>query len=236
MKKKGTLCLLLLSAALYAAPVTQVTVQHPVTAGNVQMPHTNVAVSKPTTHSTVSHPTTTVQTNLPRTQVAVLKPTTHSVVTHPTTAVEVTHPTTTAKVNHPVTDVSVTHPTTVPVMASATAGDNKSSKGGKMGSSSASGSYEASYKNVKDFAAANIPPADIPKAAKLSGGEAGLGLGDAKSAEKEALAAKEKPKAESAEASIEDVLKKTQLPSGLDSKLKQRAFEAGGLDKHGKKK
>ena len=236
MKRIGIGYVLLLSTALYAAPVTQVTVHHPVTADHVQKPYTHVTVSKPTTHSVVTHPTTTAEVNLPRTQVPVLKPTTHSMVNHPVTTAVVNHPVTTAQVTHPVTDVSVTHPTTVPAMASASAPENKPGKGGKMGSSSGSGSYEASYKNVKDFAAANVAKADIPQAAKLSGGQAGLGMSDSNAAEKEALAAKERAKGEGTDLSAEDVLKKTKLPSGLDSMLKQRNFEAEGLDKHGKKK
>lgn len=237
MKQGLTLLFVLASIAAAAAPSTQVAVSHPVTAGTVEMPRTHAAVTKPTTFVSVQHPTTFATKNPPITQVSVTKPTTHVAVTHPTTFSSVTHPVTTGNVFHPTTAVTVTHPTTLPIAElEKVSKPGRGGLDGKMGSSSASGSYEASYKNVKAFSAADVPAADIPKAVKLSGGQGGLGVQDDKAAEKEALAAQEKAKAESAEASIDDVLKKTKLPSGLDSMLKQRNFEAGGLDKHSKKK
>lgn len=156
----------------------------------------------PTTQVTVTHPTTTAVKNLPRTNVVVSKPTTTAVVTRPVTTAPVTRPTT-------------------PGVSSSAALKTSS---GLAGSSSKGGSYTPSYKNAKTLAPS---AADTPKAAKLGSGTAGLGMTDPNAAQKAAEAASStKPKAETSQPSLDDVLKKTKLPGDISSKLKQRNFEA----------
>lgn len=205
------LTILFCSVGLYATrPTTTANVTHPTTFSKVSVAQTNVTVSHPTTQTTVTYPTT---------QVSVTKPTTVTSVQHPTTQTAVFKPTTTGSVSHPITTQMVTRPQTP--------------FGGTMGMNG-SGSYTPSYKKSTKFTPiptpgqANVPAADPgPKAAKLGSGRAGLGMGtDANAAEKDALAAQERQKAESSDVSAEDVAKKTKLPEGLADKLKQKAGEA----------
>lgn len=157
----------------------------------------------------------------PKTQVVVSRPTTVAVPTHvPKTNVTVSKPTTVAPVVKPTTVPTAVHP-------AKTGGATENAFSGKIGSTTAGGSYSASYKNAKTLA-----PTDTPKASSLGKGQQGLGNKDTQAASKEALAAQQAPKAESTQPSIDDVLKKTNLPPDLMSKLKQHNFESAGVAKH----
>lgn len=192
-------------APLCAAPVTNVTVTHPTTAAPVVRPVTSVTVTRPVTNAPVTHPVTVAPVSRPVTNVA---------VTRPVTAVSVTHP---------VTSVSASRPGASGFTASSpSAGSSASSA--KSGASSSSSSYTPTYKQAKDLKAP-----DIPKAASLGAGS-GLGMVDGNAAQKDRDAESfEVKKGESTQISIDDVLKKTQMPSDLDSKLKQRNFEAAKM-------
>lgn len=134
-----------------AAPVTQVTVSHPKTNVSVTRPATNVFVAHPTTAATVSHPQTTATVTHPQTDVAVSHPTTSVQVSHPTTAVSVAHPQTSTT---PADKEKTLQPTKQAVDNSATA------------PAAQKGSMMSSYQP---------PQAKDLKAAKLGGGEQGLG-------------------------------------------------------------
>ena len=169
------------------------------------------ALAAPATNVSVSHPTTTGAKVAPRTNVVV------------------SHTTTQTAVSHPTTQVAVTHPTTAPTLQKA------NHVGGNVGSKSGGGSYNASYKNAKTLAP--TPSANTPKAAKLGKGQNGLGTGaGSEAAAKDAAAAAAKPKAESSQLSIDEVLKKTNVPGDLGSKLKQMNFAAEKGASAGKKK
>ena len=202
------------AATVYAAPTTQVVVNHPTTQGTVNRPTTTVTVTRPTTVAPVTRPTTS------------------AAVTQPVTVVPVSHPVTTATVTHPTTQVTVFHPTTFATSA------GESSKAG--------GSYTPSYKQAKTFnasAAASAAEKPAPTAAKPTGGPAkpgkagdnGLGLAN-QDAERDALAAQERKKAEDSQVSAENVLKNTKLPEGFEGKIKQKAFEAEQASKKQGKK
>lgn len=150
----------------------------------------------------------------PQTQVTVTHPTTKAPVQQPRTNTIVKQPSTLAVTTHPTTTVTVTHPTTIPTLQPTTAGGPKMSSGG---------SY-ASYKNAKTLAPSTT---DIPKAGKLGKGESGLGK-DANAANKDKQVSAA-PKAESSQPSLEDVLKKTNIPSDIAAKLKQKNFEASKM-------
>lgn len=164
-------------------------------------------------------------------------PVTEVSVTHPTTTVKVLRPTTSGAVSRPVTVPSVqTKPvTTVEVIRPVTPGAATRQQGwaGGKGTSApapaaktaATGSsYTPSYKQAKKL--------DAPKAAGLGAGSAGLGgMTSAQAAQKDRDAqAFESVKGESSQLSIDDVLKKTKMPEGLASKLKQRNFEAAKMN------
>lgn len=179
-------------------------------------PVTTVKVTRPTTTATVNRPTTTA---------VVSRPTTTAAVLHPTTTATVERPVTTAVVSHPTTQVTVTRPGergVAYVPTPAPAAPKKTSSSAKTTSSSAVGSYTPAYKNAKDFKAA-----DVPKAATVTNAVSGLGMTNSDAAQKEADAKSFKvEKGLSTQVSEEDVLKNTKLPTNLDSKLKQRNFEA----------
>lgn len=133
----------------------------------------------------------------------------------PTNAI-VTKPTTAASVMHPETTVVVTRPTTVPSSTSAF--------GGTMGKSVAGGSYNPSYKNAKTF----TPTASAtPGAAALGAGEKGLGMKETQGAQKDATAAKEKPKAESTD--LASVMAAVQNAQGLDKKMLENKNQAAAM-------
>ncbi len=171
-------------------------------------------LAAPTTSVSVSHPTTTTSVQpSPRTNQIVSRPTTTGVISHPTTSVTVTHPQTVAT-------------------PSKTSNTTKGSFSA-IGSKSAGGSYTPSYKNAKTLTG---PQTNTPKASNLGGGSNSLGLGaDPNAAAKDAAASAEKPKAESSQISIDDVLKKTQIPGDLGSKIKQADFAAGKANSVGKR-
>lgn len=179
-------------------------------------PVTTVKVTRPTTTATVNRPTTTA---------VVSRPTTTAAVLHPTTTATVERPVTTTVVSHPTTQVTVTHPGergVAYVPTPAPAAPKKTSSAAKTTSSSAAGSYTPAYKNAKDLKAA-----DVPKAATVTNAVSGLGMTNSDAAQKEADAKSFKvEKGLSTQVSEEDVLKNTKLPTNLDSKLKQRNFEA----------
>ena len=80
------------------------------------------------------------------------------------------------------------------------------------------------------------PQTNTPKASNLGGGSNSLGLGAApNAAAKDATASAAKPKAESSQISIDDVMKKTQIPGNLGSKIKQADFAAGKAHSVGKR-
>ena len=161
--------------------------------------------ANPQTMGPVSHPTTQATVNVPRTNVIVKKPTS------------------TATAKQPITMVEVKHPTTIPTLSA------DSSKGGSIGGKG--GSYTPSYKNAKTVAPTE---AATPKAAKLGKGESGLGKDKNANQKAAEAAASSKPKGEDGQPSIQDVLKKTNLPSNIMGQLKQRNFEAAGVAKHSK--
>lgn len=156
------------SGGAWAAPVTAVSVSHPKTNTTVTHPTTAVAVSHPRTVAPVTHPKTTVTVTRPQTSVPVSHPTTNAPVSHPTTSVPVTHPQTTATSSD---KSAAPEPTKQAVDNSATA-PAAQQKGSMMSN------YQAP--KAKDF-----------KAAKLGGGE--QGLGKTNEAEKDAAAASLKP-------------------------------------------
>ncbi len=163
----------------------------------------------PTTNVSVTHPTTTVK---------VLRPTTAGAVIRPVTAPSMqTKPVTTVVVTHPVTPGSTAQQfgTAEGKATSAPAVPTKTAATGS--------SYTPSYKQAKNF--------DVPKAASLGAGSAGLGgMTAAQAAQKDRDAqAFETVKGESSQLSIDEVLKKTKMPEGLSSKLKQRNFEAAKM-------
>lgn len=179
-------------------------------------PVTNAPVTRPTTNAAVSRPVTSV---------SVSHPVTSSAVTRPASNAAVTRPTTNAVVLRPVTNVSVTHPGEK-ALSVATPGFSGAAKPAPAApsappASSSGGSYTPSYKQAKD-----LKSAQIPKAASLGAG-GGLGITDPNAAQKAKEAEEfEVKKAESTQVSIDDVLKKTNIPSDMASKLKQRNFEA----------
>lgn len=189
---------MLLAGALGAAPVTTATVNRPTTTATVNRPTTSAVVSRPTTAVPVLRPATTA---------AVERPVTTATVSHPTTQVVVTHP----------GERGLSYvPTPAPAAPKAQPSANKTT------SSSSVGSYTPSYKNAKDFKAE-----ETPKAATLSNATSGLGMTNSDAAQKEADAKSfEVQKAMSTQVTEEDVLKKTKLPTNIDSTLKQRNFEA----------
>lgn len=164
----------------------------------------------PTTNVSVTHPTTTVKVLRPTTSGAGSRPVTvPSVQTKPVTNVVVTHPVTPGASAQQLgqTDGKVT---STPALATKTAATGSS--------------YTPTYKQAKKF--------DTPKAASLGAGSAGLGgMTGAQAAQKDRDAqAFEAPKGESSQLSIDEVLKKTKMPEGLASKLKQRNFEAAKMN------
>lgn len=198
-----------LAAPVCAAPQTQVSVNRPRTA---------VSVVRPSTSAPVSHPRTSVSVKRTATVTPVTRPATNSVVSHPATSVSVAHP---------VTSVSVSRPVTFSSSAALSA-----VKTGAPGGKTAASSYSPSYKNAKDLKTSKADSA--PKASQLTAGQSGLGIIDPSAAQKAALAAaSDKPKAESSQMSIDEVLQKTNLPSNIMGKLKQRNFEAS---RHSNKK
>lgn len=181
-------------------------------------PVTQSAVTRPTTSTgTVSRPVTAVPVLRPTTTAAVTRPTTSTgTINRPVTAATVVRPTTTASVSRPVTTATVTRPTTVvPVFEPAAGPTNPTGKAADK-SASSGGSYSPSYKNAK-----TLTP--TPKAAPAGRGEAGLGLNTDEAAKDKAAKESEKPKAEDSNASVDDVLKNTKLPPGLEKLLKQKA-------------
>lgn len=133
-------------------------------------------------------------------------------------------PKTTASVQRSVSNTTIQHPTTPSVSRVAT-----SPFGGTMDNTKQT-SANASYKNAKTLA-----PSEPPKVNKTAKGESGLGTKDPQAASKEKLAETPKKQPETAQPSLDDVLKKTNLPADLMGKLKQHNFEAAGVAKHGKK-
>ena len=123
----------------------------------------------------------------------------------------VKQPTTTVQVTHTPTTVKVTHPTTIPTLQPTSTGGQTIQSGG---------SY-ASYKNAKTLAPNTT---DIPKANKLGKGEKGLG-GDA-NADKKGSQVSSTPKAESAQPSVEEVMKKAKIPSDFMDKLNKENKKA----------
>lgn len=195
----------LLSAYVQAAPVTTAVVNRPTT---------TATVSRPTTTATVNRPTTTAVVSRPKTAVSVYQPVTTVVVERPVTTATVSHPTTQAVVSHP-GERGVSY---VPTPAPAPKAQSSASK---KTSSSSVGSYTPSYKNAKDLKAT-----EAPQAATMVNASSGLGMTNSDSAQKEADAKAFKvEKGMSTQVSEEDVLKKTKLPSNIDSILKQRNFE-----------
>ena len=145
----------------------------------------------------------------------------------PVTEVSVTHPTTTVKVLRPTTSGAVSRPVT-PGAATRqqgwTGGKGTSAPAPAAKTAATGSSYTPSYKQAKKL--------DAPKAAGLGAGSAGLGgMTSAQAAQKDRDAqAFESVKGESSQLSIDDVLKKTKMPEGLASKLKQRNFEAAKMN------
>ncbi len=157
-----------------------------ISAGAWAAPVTTTSVSRPKTNTTVTHPTTAVTVSHPQTPTVP--------VTHPTTAVTVIHPQTSAPVSHPTTDVSVSHPTTAaPVthpQTTATSSDKSTAPQPTKQAVDNSAPAQAAQKGsmMSNYQA---PKAKDLKAAKLGGGE--QGLGKTNEAEKDAAAASLKP-------------------------------------------
>ena len=123
----------------------------------------------------------------PTTTVKVTHPTTVAVRNPPRTNVKAERPSTEVKVEHPQTTVVVTHPTTpAPVKAT-----DKGTSQGPEGTKGAAGSYTPSYKNAKSLGG-NKGGDNVPKAAKLTQGESGLGqMSGAEDSSRSAEAAKD---------------------------------------------
>lgn len=172
-------------------------------------------------------PVTRVQVSRPTTRTTVTRPTTSVAVSHPTTAVAVSHSTTTGTVSHPMTSVSVSHPTTavsvsqphtsaVGVTAPA---DKKGISGGKK---QAATSAPAGGKKPSMMSSYQPPQATDFKAAKLGGGEGGMG-NKVNEAEKDAAAASfNAPKGE--DVSLQSVLKggNSSLKANLQQKVEKQ--------------
>jgi len=157
------------------------------------------AATKAVTTSTVQRPQTTVQ--------AIHQTPTNAIVTKPATSVAVSRPTTT---------VVVTRPTTVPSTSTAF--------GGVMGKNAAEGSYTPSYKNAKTLAPSSV---QTPAAAALGKGEKGLGNKETQGAQKDAAAAKEKPKAESTD--LASVMAAIKNAGGVDKKMLENKNQAAAM-------
>lgn len=202
-----------LAGEVTAAPVTRVQVSRPSTQTGVLQLETSGTVRQ--LHSSVEtfHPSSSVRVTQPATAVDVHKPTTTQTVNKPATEVFVDRPATTVAVEKPSTNLSVTRPgennwqtatgryanTVVPPAERPVVGGKQTAEK----SSSMKSSYQPPQ--AKDF-----------KAAKLGGGEAGLG-NKTNQAEKDAAAASLNiPKGE--EVSLENVTK----PSANTSSLKQK--------------
>ena len=165
---------------------------------------TGTGNAAPVTQVSVSHPTTQAETTRPTTAVAVNRPTTDSSVSHPQTTVSVDRPSTAVNVSHPVTEVTVFHPETENTSADTSAGSSGSGSQQRAVSAKtvAAGTASAGAKPSM-MSTYQAPQAKDFKAAKLGGGEAGLGK--INEAEKDAAAASFKlPKGE--EVSAKSVL------------------------------
>ncbi len=142
-------------------------------------PTTNVAVSHPSTRVSVTHPQTSGAVNRPHTAVT---------VSRPQTAVSVSHPATSAPVSHPVTSVAVVHPQTGAVSSGKeTPGVAQPTKQAIDNSATAPAAQKGSM-----MSSYQAPQAKDLKAAKLGGGEQGLG-NKTNEAEKDSSAASFKP-------------------------------------------
>ena len=159
--------LVLISGAAGAVPTTQVTVSHPKTNASVTHPRTAVSVSHPKTAVSVSRPQTASQVSQLKTEVT---------VSHPKTNVSVSHPSTSAVVTHPQAGASASDDKNASQPAKQASDNNASAQAGQKGS------MMSNYQP---------PQATDFKAAKLGGGE--QGLGKTNEAEKEAAAASFNP-------------------------------------------
>ena len=197
--------------SLAAAPATHVQTFHPGTQTVVVRPTSSVEVTHPRSSVGEMYPATTGQVAQPATSVAVSQLATAGEVRKPSTTVRVSHPTTTVAVNQPATSVPVTHPgeanwqqETGKYKNTVVSPVDTSAGAGKKAAASMKDSYQPAQ--AKDF-----------KAAKLGGGDEGLG-NKMNQAEKDAAAAALNiPKGE--EVSLEHVLKSASNGTNLKQKV-----------------
>lgn len=196
----GVLGLMLTAALpLAARPRTEVTVDKPVT---------SVQVSRPKTSSSVFHPKTSVAVVKPTTSAPVNQLKTESVSSHPVTQTAVSRPTTSAQALRPAE------------LVSSKTGDKTPSGSGKQAAPVNSVPSSSSSTSMSGY---QPPKATDFKAAKLGGGEAGLGNKTDEAAKDAAAASLNIPKGQ--EASLEEVLKnsgnisKSNLTKAIEKKV-----------------
>lgn len=164
-------------AAAPGLAFTAATPQYPVTrsvtpAGNVSRPQTAGVVTRPVTSSAVQRPISRAGVNQPVTSSSVAHPVSRAVVTHPVTGSAAVRPVTSSVVTHPVGPAEVNRP--------GSPGNMQLLGTSSPGKISSAQTTMSDYKPTRPKA---LGGANAGAAAKLGGGEAGLGASQNKDAE-----------------------------------------------------